>query len=102
MVQFRQMEYFVAVAEERQFSKAAVRLGVGQSTVSEQIRSLEQQLGAELFLRTSRSVTLTPAGWRFWLGAGRFSPNWGIFSRPCSLMRVGNSGVCGSAPWGPR
>lgn len=68
MVQFRQMEYFVAVAEERQFSKAAVRLGVGQSTVSEQIRSLEKQLGAELFLRTSRSVTLTPAGVAFLAG----------------------------------
>lgn len=68
MFQFRQMEYFVAVAEERQFSKAAARLGVGQSTVSEQIRALEQSFGTELFLRTSRSVTLTPAGSAFLAG----------------------------------
>jgi DNA-binding transcriptional LysR family regulator len=67
--QIRQMQYFVAVAEDRQFSKAAQRLGVGQSTISEQIRSLEDELGAELLLRTSRSVTLTPAGTAFLSGA---------------------------------
>lgn len=70
-VQIRQMRYFVAVATDRQFSKAAQRLGVSQSTVSEQVRALEEELGAELFLRTSRSVVLTPAGEALLSGASK-------------------------------
>lgn len=61
-MELRQMRYFVAVAEDQQFSKAARRLGVAQSTISEQIRLLEDSLGAELLLRSSRSLRLTPAG----------------------------------------
>jgi DNA-binding transcriptional LysR family regulator len=62
------MRYFVAVAEDQQFSKAAARLGVAQSTVSEQVRILEDSLGAELLLRSSRSLRLTPAGEVFLTG----------------------------------
>ncbi|MFC9735425.1 LysR family transcriptional regulator [Streptomyces roseolus] len=58
----RQLEYFVAVAEERNFTRAAERVHISQSGVSAQIRRLEQDLGAELFDRSARTVTLTVAG----------------------------------------
>ncbi|HKN98955.1 MAG TPA: LysR substrate-binding domain-containing protein [Pseudonocardiaceae bacterium] len=53
---------FVVVAEERNFTRAAERVHISQSGVSAQIRQLERELGAELFDRTSRVVTLTVAG----------------------------------------
>ena len=58
----RQLEYFVAVAEERNFTRAAERVHISQSGVSAQIRQLEHELGAELFDRSARSATLTVAG----------------------------------------
>ncbi|WP_460305007.1 LysR family transcriptional regulator [Actinocorallia aurea] len=61
-MELHQLAYFVAVAEERNFTRAAQRLRISQSGVSAQIRRLERELGAELFDRTSRSVALTPAG----------------------------------------
>ncbi|WSB90166.1 LysR substrate-binding domain-containing protein [Streptomyces cellulosae] len=61
-MELRQLEYFVAVAEERNFTRAAERAHISQSGVSAQIRQLERELGAELFDRSARTVTLTPAG----------------------------------------
>lgn len=61
-MELRQLEYFVAVAEERNFTRAAERVHISQSGVSAQIRQLERELGAELFDRTARTVTLTDAG----------------------------------------
>ncbi|MEU5253802.1 LysR family transcriptional regulator [Streptomyces longwoodensis] len=61
-MELRQLEYFVAVAEERNFTRAAERVHISQSGVSAQIRQLERELGAELFDRTGRTVTLTVAG----------------------------------------
>ncbi|MBB2743867.1 UNVERIFIED_ORG: DNA-binding transcriptional LysR family regulator [Microbispora rosea subsp. rosea] len=61
-MELRQLEYFVAVAEERNFTRAAERVHISQSGVSAQIRQLERELGAELFDRSARSVTLTVAG----------------------------------------
>lgn len=64
-MELRQLEYFVAVAEEGSFTRAATRLIVVQSAVSAAIKSLERELGATLLERTSRRVDLTDAGAAF-------------------------------------
>ncbi len=58
----RKLRYFAAVAEHRHFGRAAELLYIAQPVLSRQIRSLEQDLGCNLFERTTRSVQLTPAG----------------------------------------
>lgn len=58
----RQMEYLLAVAEERHFTRAAELAGISQSGLSSAIRSLEEELGTALFDRTTRRVELTEAG----------------------------------------
>lgn len=61
-MEMRQLEYFVAVADEANFTRAAERVHISQSGVSAQIRQLETELGAELFDRSGRTVRLTLAG----------------------------------------
>jgi DNA-binding transcriptional LysR family regulator len=61
-MELRQLEYFVAVAEEANFTRAAERVHISQSGVSAQVRALEAELGAELFDRSARTARLTAAG----------------------------------------
>ena len=64
-MEFRQLRYFVTVARELNFTRAAEKLRVAQPALSRQVRQLEEELGVRLFERTKRRVELTPSGAAF-------------------------------------
>lgn len=70
-MQLHQLEYVLAVAKYKGFTKAAEEINISQSSISQQINSLEKELGVSLFIRTTRSVQLTPAGEDFVIYATR-------------------------------
>jgi DNA-binding transcriptional LysR family regulator len=64
-MELRQLTIFLSVADELHFGRAATRLHLAQSSVSEQVQRLEREIGVPLLTRTSRSVKLTAAGEAF-------------------------------------
>lgn len=61
-MELRQLEHFIAIVDSGAFSRAALKLSVGQPVLSRQIKSLENELGVELYHRTGRGIALTEAG----------------------------------------
>lgn len=95
------LRYFLAVAELGSFSKAAQRVNVTQPTLSVGIAKLEQEVGARLFERTTRRVSLTPAGSRFLTHARRITQEYEAAIREVAeapqLNRV-RAGVLSTVP----
>ncbi|MEU0224108.1 LysR family transcriptional regulator [Streptomyces sp. NPDC006284] len=92
-VHVRELRYFVAVAEELHFTRAAERLYVSQPALSKQVRALERQLGAELFRREPRGVTLTEAGTALLPHARRVLAGWAEGSAAVEAARAARRGT---------
>src|SRR5260370_2394066 len=91
-MKFRHLEYFVAAAEELNFTHAAGRLNVSQPPFSKQIRDLEGELGIELFQRRRKGVALTPAGKAFLVDARRILEDCEASIKEAQRISGGESG----------
>jgi DNA-binding transcriptional LysR family regulator len=92
-MEIRQLRYFVTVAQTRHFGRAAERLHMAQSPLSQAIRQLESQVGATLFTRTTRRVELTPAGEAFLQDARRILDSVESAQTRVRLIEAGNTGL---------
>ena len=92
-MEIRQLRYFVTVAQTRHFGRAAERLHMAQSPLSQAIRQLESQVGATLFTRTTRRVELTPAGEAFLRDARRILDSVEAAQTRVPLIEAGNTGL---------
>jgi len=105
-IDLKQLKYFLAVAEEKSFSRAAERLHISQPPLSQQIMKLESELGVRLFARTTRTFELTVAGKALMVEAadmlGRMRMTIDTV-RQIDRGEVGRLrvGIVGSAMWGP-
>jgi DNA-binding transcriptional LysR family regulator len=105
-IDLKQLKYFLAVAEEKSFSRAAERLHISQPPLSQQIMKLENELGVRLFARTTRSFELTVAGKALMHEAADLLARMRMTIdtiRQIDRGEVGRLrvGIVGSAMWGP-
>ena len=105
-IDLKQLKYFLAVAEEKSFSRAAERLHISQPPLSQQIMKLESELGVKLFTRTTRSFELTVAGRALMVEAAELLGKMRMTIdtiRQIDRGEVGRLrvGIVGSAMWGP-
>jgi DNA-binding transcriptional LysR family regulator len=105
-IDLKQLRYFLAVAEEKSFSRAAERLHISQPPLSQQIMKLESELGVRLFTRTTRSFELTVAGKALMVEAADLLAKMRMTIdtiRQIDRGEVGRLrvGIVGSAMWGP-
>jgi DNA-binding transcriptional LysR family regulator len=91
-MEFRHLRYLLAVAEELNFGRAAIRLHISQPPLSQQIRQLEEELGVKLFERTKRQVRLTEAGKRLVLEAEKILKQVDHFEEVASRVSDGVMG----------
>jgi DNA-binding transcriptional LysR family regulator len=92
-VRTAQLRSFLVLAEELHFGRAATRLGIAQSALSAQLRRLEHEVGAELLVRTSRSVRLTAAGDEVRAGAERVLADIDLTARRACAAHAGRVGL---------
>lgn len=105
-IDLKQLKYFLAVAEEKSFSRAAERLHISQPPLSQQIMKLEAELGVKLFARTTRTFELTAAGKALMGEAQELLSKMRLtidYIRQIDRGEVGRLrvGIVGSAMWGP-
>jgi DNA-binding transcriptional LysR family regulator len=91
-MELRQLRYFIALAEELHFARAAARVGIEQSPLSKAISEMERNLGVRLFVRTRRSTRLTPVGETLLIDARRILADVDLARRRVQSAACGRSG----------